>query len=96
MISKYTNSLRVYGGILIMGHIVLFITLYPTISLILFVFFIPCAYIGIVMSIIHQVHKESGFSDQAMFLSNNMFMTPDLSFYVVDSPLEIDYDIGIH
>ena len=48
------------------------------------------------MSLIHEVHKASGFSDQAMFLSNNMFMAPDMSFYVVDSPLDIDYDIGIH
>ena len=96
MISKFTNSLRVYGGAIAMGHMLLFITMFPTTSLILFFIFVPCAYIGIVMSLIHEVHKASGFSDQAMFLSNNMFMAPDMSFYVVDSPLDIDYDIGIH
>ena len=96
MISKYTNSLRVYGGILIMGHIVLFITLYPTISLILFVFFIPCAYIGMVLALIHEVHKASGFSDRSMFLYDNTFLAPNMGIFIVDSPLDIDYDIGIH
>ena len=96
MISKYTNSLRVYGGIFAMGHILLFITLYPTTSLILFVFFIPCAYIGAVLALIHEVHKASGFSDRSMFLYDNTFLAPNLGIFVVDSPLDIDYDIGIH
>ena len=88
-----------YGGVLAMGHILLFITLYPTTSLILFVFFIPCAYIGAVLTLIHQVQKEAGFTDTAMFLSHhydNMFLMPDMSLFVIDSPMDIDYDIGIH
>jgi len=96
VISKFTNSLRVYGGAIVMGHMLLFITLYPTISLILFVFLIPCAYITIILALIHEVHKASGFSDRSMFLYDNTFLAPNLGIFVVDSPLDIDYDIGIH
>ena len=96
MLSKFTNSLRVYGGIFAIGHAVLFISLYPTISLILFVFLIPCAYIGIILGIIQEVHKASGFSDRSMFLYDNTFLAPNMGIFIVDSPLDIDYDIGIH
>ena len=85
-----------YGGVFAMGHILLFITLYPTTSLILFVFVVPFAYIGAVLALIHEVHKASGFSDRSMFLYDNTFLAPNIGLFVVDSPLEIDYDIGIH
>lgn len=85
-----------YGVAIAMGHVLLFITLYPTISLILFVFFIPCAYIGAVLALIHDVHKASGFSDRSMFLYDNTFLAPNMGIFIVDSPLDIDYDIGIH
>jgi hypothetical protein len=96
MISKFTNSLRVYGGAIAIGHILLFMTMFPTTSLILFFIFVPCAYITIIMALIHEVHKASGFTDQSLFLSNTIFLAPDMSVIVVDSPLDIDYDIGIH
>jgi len=85
-----------YGVAIAMGHVLLFITLYPTISLILFVFFIPCAYIGAVLALIHEVHKASGFSDRSMFIYDNTFLAPNMGIFIVDSPLDIDYDIGIH
>ena len=96
MISKFTDSLRMYGGVFAMGHILLFITLYPAISLILFIFLIPSAYIGIVLALVHDVHKASGFSDRSMFLYDNTFLAPNIGIFIVDSPLDIDYDIGIH
>tara|TARA_B110000444_G_C18404245_1_gene395085 strand:- start:30 stop:290 length:261 start_codon:yes stop_codon:yes gene_type:complete len=86
----------VYGGIFTMGHVLLFIALYPTISLILFIFFIPCAYMGIVLALIHEVHKDSGFTDRSMFLYDNTFLAPNIGLYVMDSPLEIDYANKIH
>ena len=64
--------------------------------IILFVFFIPCAYIGAVLALIHDVHKASGFSDRSMFLYDNTFLAPNMGIFIVDSPLDIDYDIGIH
>ena len=96
MISKYTNSLRVYGSIFAMGHILLFSALYPIASIILFVLVIPFVYTGILLCMIHQVHKASGFSDRSMFLYDNTFLTPNMGIFVVDSPLDIDYDLGIH
>lgn len=96
MISEYTNSLRVYGGIFAMGHVLLFSALYPTASIIIFVLVIPFAYTGILLYMIHEVHKASGFSDSSMFLYDNTFLAPNMGMFVVDSPLDIDYDLGIH
>lgn len=93
---EYTNSLKVYCGVIVMCHIVLFIALYPTASIIALVLVIPFVYTGILLYMIHEVHNASGFSDRSMFLYDNTFLAPNMSIFVVDSPLDIDYDIGIH
>ena len=79
-----------------MGHILLFSALYPTASIIIFVLVIPFVYTGILLYMIHEVHKASGFSDRSMFLYDNTFLAPNMGIFVVDSPLDIDYDLGIH
>ena len=96
MISKFTRSIKTYAFVIAYGHLLLFITLFPVTSLLLFCIFVPMAYITLIFCLIDYMHKHSGFSDQSMFLYDNTFLAPNMGIYVVDSPLDIDYDIGIH
>ena len=103
MISKFTKSLKTYAFVVAYAHIILFITLFPVTSLILFCIFVPIAYITFVFCLIDYMHRYSGFeplSDsmlvRATSNTNEMFLIPDMHHYVTENPLDIDYDIGIH
>jgi len=97
VISKFTNSLRVFAGIFFTGHTCLFITLFPKTSLILFFVLVPMTYISIIMTMIREVHKAEGFvvGDYHCMtcLSLDEYGVP---YYYMESPLDWDYDIGIH
>ena len=100
MISKFTKSIKTYAFVIAYGHLLLFITLFPVTSLLLFCIFVPMAYITLIYCLIDYIHRQSGFSDQTMILYDNgldnTFLAPNMAIFVADSPLDIDYDIGIH
>ena len=96
MISKFTNSLRVYGGAIAMGHILLFITLFPKTSLILFFVLVPMTYISIMMTMIREIHKAEGFDVGDHYMTSVSLDEYGIPYYYMESPLDWDYDIGIH
>ena len=99
MISKFTNSLKTYAFIVAYAHILLFVTLFPLTSLILFCVFVPLAYITAVFCLIDHMFEQQGYgplNDSMLLTANDMFLFPDLHHFAPDSPLDIDYDIGIH
>lgn len=103
MISKFTRSIKIYAFVIAYGHLLLFVTLFPLTSLILFCISVPIAYIIFVFCLIDYLHRCSTFEvlNDSMLVTatsntNEMFLMPDMHHYVMDSPLDIDYDIGIH
>jgi len=92
---KFTNSLRVYSGLFFTGQVCLFITLYPVLSLILFLILVPVTYVTIMFLMINEMHKQSGFTSDN-FMISSVLDAHGIPYYHMDSPLDIDYDIGIH
>jgi len=95
MIAKFTDSLRVYSGLFFTGQVCLFITLYPVASLILFIILVPVTYISIMLLMINEIHKQSGFTSDDFMLSSALD-AHGIPYYYMESPLDLDYDIGIH
>ena len=96
MISKFTNSLRVYAGVFFTGHVCLFITLFPKTSLILFFVLVPMTYISIMMTMIREIHKQQGFPVGEYYMASVSLDEHGIPYYYMESPLDWDYDIGIH
>ena len=96
MISKFTNSLRVYAGVFFTGNACLFITLFPKTSLILFFLLVPATYISIMMTMIREIHKQQGFPVGEYYMASVSLDEHGIPYYYMESPLDWDYDIGIH
>ena len=95
MIAKFTDSLRVYSGLFFTGQVCLFITLYPVASLILFIILVPITYISIMLHMINEMHKQSGTASGDLLISS-VYDAHGIPYYYMESPLDLDYDIGIH
>ena len=96
MISKFTNSLRVYAGLFFTGNVCLLVTLFPKTSLILFFVLVPITYVSIIMTMIRELHKAEGFYGAEHYMTSVSLDEYGVPYYYMESPLDWDYDIGIH
>ena len=102
MVSKFTDSLRLYCLTIAGSQLSLLYVLFPLTMCIITLFCLPFVMFYMVFLLITKIHNESGFTDydyERMMVAFDPVTTttPMASYlYAMESPLDLDYDIGIY
>ena len=93
MISKYTNSLRLYASVIISAHILAFFIYFPIISFVLFVTCWPVLYVTMLYAMVYNYCKQEGidfpYEKGLPLFEADIHMTP--FYYLNDYDPFIDY-----